>query len=204
MAGLLDKRQLPRSSNFQQYRSKGRNAEYPYDRFLTIAGAMNCTGLGTVAAGVNLLHTVPLHSQGGVIYSVSFEVTTGGAAGSVARVGIFANTDEPNMFYPERLLFDSQSISTTGTGVKTSVCNTMVPPGLSCWIAYIAGTAAPTIRTIAVAATYGECYAQSNLSTNYTYISTSFTYGDLPIRYPIATTHGSNSVFPAIAIDWER
>lgn len=171
---------------------------------LTVIGMTNATAPGTVAAAVNLLHTAPLYSQGGMIYSISFEVTGGGAAGSVARVGLYSNTEEPNMFYPDKLLFDSGEISTTGTGIKTTVCNVNVPPGLSCWGVYHAGVAAPTIRTVPVAATYLETISQANLSTQYTCISTSKVYDILPNKYPYPITFGSNTVFPLIAISWNK
>ena len=204
MAGLLGKYTnfIPVTCAPELRRAKDREVRN-FTANLTVIGATNGTAPGTVAAGINLLHTAPLYSQGGMIYSIGFEVTAGGTVGSVARVGIYSNTNEPNMYYPDRLLYDSGEFSTTGAGIKTGICNLNVPAGLSCWGVYHAGTAAPTVRTVPVAGTYLETTAQSNLSTRYTCISTSRTYAALPDKYPYPITHGSNTVFPLMAVSWE-
>lgn len=114
-----------------------------------MAGQITSSPTGTVGLTVGRFVTAPLISPRGLtIDRISFNVTTAGAAGSVARAGIYQATSETDP-WPSARIVDGGEIITTSTGVKTATVSVSLEPDILYWAVVLAGVAAPTISSIA-------------------------------------------------------
>lgn len=113
-------------------------------------GVINPGALGTNAPGVNTLLAFPfIEPYGGTLDRIAFNVTTLGAAGSKARVGIYTNVGSRTP-YPNALLVDGGEFACdVATGVKSTTINQVLTRNSLYWLVYLAGVAAPTIRVTA-------------------------------------------------------
>ena len=112
------------------------------------------TGSGTYGGVDTGIRLVPWFTPpGGLTLSeLDFEVTTAGAAGSVTRVIVMADS---GAFWPRTTWWDSGAIATTTTGVK-AVTGTIPLPGTVAWIGLLAqgGVTAPAFRGWSTASGY--------------------------------------------------
>lgn len=96
----------------------------------------------TFTLPVNRLFFVPFPiATERAIDRIAFEVTTGGTAGSVGRLGIYAD-DDGN---PGALLLDAGTVDTTSTGAKEIAVAETLDAGLS-WLAIVAQVAGFGVR----------------------------------------------------------
>lgn len=147
-----------------------------------IANCVNHTTNPTGSPAIDTLIAMPFISpaHGGTLDRIAFRVTTGGALGSVARVGLYENTDNKNL-YPAALLADSGSTVTTSTGAKTYTISQELEPGRVYWLAYVCGTAAPTLRCLAMANCSHLLGQDNNLNNNLNVgLTVAFTFAALP------------------------
>jgi hypothetical protein len=155
-----------------------------------IANASGCTALTNAVIPVNTLKAVPfVQGHGFRTTAFGFSVTTGGAANSVARAGIYNCADDLNGdFYPKTLLYDTGSKVTIGTGAITGGAATLdLEEGRVYWGVYVCGTAAPTVATVPVAAvgcTLGAIGGAAPVHT--THLSGAYTYAALPQTFPLS------------------
>ena len=164
-----------------------------------IAGQINATAITTGAPAINQIHAVPMiFNQRFLVTSLGFYVTTGGSAGSKARVGIYDNNGDANA-YPRRLIYDGGEKATTTTGYKsTSSISIELEPGMLYWFAYFPGTAAPTIRCLPPGGVFpigGSNYAGAVNRVGYIQ---SLTYAALPASFSPNTSLDTGSPIPAI------
>lgn len=124
------------------------------------------TGPGTGSQAIDTLRAIPFISErGGAIDKLSFEITTGGAAGSVGRCGIYEATSDKST-YPKALLVDSGEFDCTTNTVKTASVSVTLKPATLYWFAVLVGVNAATFRlqgtnstpvpTMGIAATFGS------------------------------------------------
>lgn len=103
----------------------------------------------TTVPTVGQLYALPFWSgRGGNVKTLGFNVAVAGGAGSIARVGLYANADP--LTAPGTLLLDGGGdIDTTVTGYKTQPAsgnfNFQMDPYTLYWLAFICGVAAPTV-----------------------------------------------------------
>lgn len=163
-------------------------------------GAQNQTAFGTNAQTVGSLRArIFTVSRTVVLDRIAFEVTTGGAGGSVGRVGIYNVTGLANE-YPSSLVVDGGEQDTTSTGVKAATISVTLAPGVYA-AAWNFGTAAPTCR-IFVAASYPSFVgAPSTMATTNLYLLVASAYGSLPATFPAGGTlqTGASSGHPVVA-----
>jgi len=139
---------------------------------------------GTGSQAVNTLRAIPFNSErGGLIDSISFEITTGGAAGSVGRCGIYKATSGTDI-YPKDLIVDSGEFDCTSATVKTASISIYLQPNTLYWFVILVGTNAATFRLqststpnscMGIPATFGSL---SRLG-----LSVATTYGALPSTF---------------------
>lgn len=111
---------------------------YAYPLFNTV---------NTNAPSTNTLFALPIWiPRDCTIDRISTEVTTGGAAGAVTRVGLYATLTADDA--PGALLYGSATIASTGTGtIEATSVATHVRAGLY-FVAAVCQTNAPTYRSI--------------------------------------------------------
>lgn len=109
----------------------------------------NTQSISTGAPSLASLRVAPIFiPQAFTLTGLVFEVTAGGAAGSVGRGALYAN-DATGLLLPGALVADSGTFDTTVIGVKNGLVGGPVTltPGLF-WIGGFFGTASPTVRII--------------------------------------------------------
>ncbi len=79
------------------------------------------------------------------IQAVGLNVTVGGAAGSVMRLGIY-DGDSPG-YFPKTLLLDAGTVATTGVGFGAITVDVALPGGHWCWLTAVAQVASPTLSS---------------------------------------------------------
>ena len=113
-------------------------------------------------------------------------VSVAGAAGSVVRMGLYA---DDGTLHPGQLIYDSGEINTTTTGPKTAAPPSpiVIAKGTPFWTCFLCGVAAPKLKT-----SDGTCLAA--LGTGNTVGGWSFNgfyferaYGALPATHPAGT-----------------
>lgn len=115
------------------------------------AGVVNGTALTTGSPTNNNLRALPFVSpRGGTIDRIGIRVTTGGGAGSVARIGLYRPTSRSNL-YPSALVVASGELDTNVTGLVSVAVSVPVREGDILWAAHLSGVAAATLRIPAVA-----------------------------------------------------
>jgi hypothetical protein len=131
-----------------------------------------------------------------LVDKVSINVTTSQAS-STTKIGVYSNRVNKNSLYPDRLLWDSGSLSSASTGVKTSTVPLTLTANTLYWIASINGGSAanPTYR----AAVAGSQCAVSGVGTGAAYYNITYTHGMvLPPTMPEgATAVGNRSLVVA-------
>ena len=170
------------------------------------AGRTNATAGSTVAYAINRLVAIPfIVNSPFAIDAIQFNVTTGGGAGSKARIGIYDSVeDRKGLVYPGNLLVDGGEKTTTSTGVKSTIDLTVeLEPGHVYWMAYLAGTAAPTVRGIPVGglSVLPGCDATMPAASPFWGMYVAFTYAALPRTFPDPNVLSgeSGSVAPALS-----
>jgi hypothetical protein len=110
-------------------------------RFVTSAGR-NSAQVITGVTGLRLYYVPFLLRVGSPVTSLAMNVTTAGAAGTTARIGLYTCNEKG---YPGALLATSGDIDTSTTGVKTATLGSALslPPGW--YFAAIVCSGAPTI-----------------------------------------------------------
>jgi len=87
------------------------------------------TGTGTVTPSADVLHFIPIFVRNPMTADrIGIEVTTGGDAGSVCRLGIYRDNGQ---IYPGTLLVDAGTVSTAGIAALTITISQALSTG--CW-----------------------------------------------------------------------
>jgi hypothetical protein len=170
-------------------------------------GLQNCSTLTTGAPAINEIWCVPfIPNQRIAITSIGFRVTSAGGAGSKARVGIYDMQSQSD-FMPKHLIYDSGEFSTTTTGNKQNTSISVVlEPGQMYWFAYLAGTAAPTIRTIPPAGIYPLHGVGIAATVPEVGISLTYSYAALPADMNLTSGRSdfvASSPIPAIFVTFD-
>ena len=150
---------------------------------------------------VDTLYAFPyFESRGGTLDRIAFKVTTGGSAGSVARAGIYRATSLTNL-YPDSLVADGGQFDTTTTGTKVTNISVALSRGLY-WLAFLCGTAAPTVRSLKRSTPMTILGMTSDLDTvRGAGLQVSQSYGALPSTFPSsATIRGQSDPYLVIAV----
>lgn len=113
-------------------------------------GGANCwyatpyNSRSTAALTLNELRLTPLIiSETTTFDRIAAEVTTAGAAGSVVRLGVYA---DDGTGFPGALVLDAGTINGTSVGAQALTISLTLDPGLY-WIGAVAQTATATMRT---------------------------------------------------------
>lgn len=171
-----------------------------------ICGSITPTATGTAAVAKDTIKFVPfVHPHGFRISQIAFGVQTGGAAGSVARVGIYDCIDDlRGDMTPNRLLLDGGEFDTTATGQMATAVTTQLEEGRWYWAAYHCGVNAPTIPTIALGGQALMLGSASGASpTHSTHLTVNQSYGALPVTAPSGAIV-QTAVSPAIFLTFTR
>lgn len=187
--------------NFDFYKHVGSTDDRYY-----LGGCNSGHSLSTAALTVGTLYAVPfVHGGGGIIDRIAFAVTTGGSAGSVARVGIYKSISRTNLYPGDRVL-DGGEQSTTSTGLKSATVDQKLIPGHLYWLVYLAGVAAPTVRIINPGGGpqilgIDNTFAATGIGLGW---SVAFSYAALPATFPAGGTIATQaSAHPAIGVRFE-
>lgn len=119
------------------------------------------------------------------------------AAGS-ARVGIFKNTSEQNL-YPSTLVYGSGALDTGTTGTKSATPNYVCTPGELLWLVHTCSAAA-TLRCLALAACapiFGHDSSFANAAQ--VGLAVARTYAALPSTFPASAAALTAVPVPALA-----
>lgn len=145
-------------------------------------------GTGQVAPANNTMHCVPFYlARRFAVDRIGVEVTAAGEAGSVVRLGIYADSAAESL--PGALLLDAGTAPGDGaTGFKTITIAQEIGPGLV-WLALVcqsAVTTRPTLRSLAAAHYSGLVGAPAGLfaipASNNAYTQSGVT-GALPATF---------------------
>jgi hypothetical protein len=171
------------------WRYSAADALTPANAYYGPTGADITSSTGTPT--VDSLYAFPFYAGfGGIVDQVGFNVTTGGTSGSKARCGIYASEPSGYALAPGALLADGGEYDTTTTGAKiTTLSSTLtLKDGAMYWLAFICGTAAPTVTTFTSGwHIFGR---NSGFNAQFGWQKTSFGYGALPATFPIAPQPG--------------
>lgn len=179
--GLIDAASVPGSIPLQSGR---------YYTWLTTQNA------NTLALFVDQYRVSPIVISRTIrIDRLAFDVAIVGAAGSVARVGLYG--DDGNL-YPDRLIVESgQQACDVGATVKAGVVDVQLPPGLY-WGAYQCGVANPTVRThlpFPILGMPGTSFSNTVQANSYALAGA---YGAMPDQFPPGAVAFAGSV-PIVA-----
>ena len=149
--------------------------------------AGNSTGYSTRASNLNRMYSqVMCFSEEITIDRLAIYVSTAGAAGSVARMGLYA---DDGALYPGQLIYGSGEINTTATGQKTAVPPSpiVIAKATPFWTCFLCGTAAPTLKcsNITCRPALGTDNIGGGGSSNGFYANKA--YGALPATHPAGT-----------------
>ena len=163
------------------------------------SGGTKTSPTANTAGTIDRLEACPfVCERGGTIDRLAFRVTTGGTAGSVARVGIYTNTGDNNP-QPNALVVDGGEFDTTTTGVKSATISNVLAPGLY-WFVFHAGVAAPTIRGWGVAALNNTILGISAVSGWDSVFRVTKAYAALPDPFTAGGGWQRGVTAPAIAV----
>lgn len=119
----------------------------PVERYY-LAGANSAKTLTTSTVTINTLYALPyISGTAGLVDRFAFNITTGGAAGSVSKMAIYDTTSIKNL-YPNKLLISGTEAVTTSTGVKTSTVSFYMDRNTLYWFVFWCGVAAPVVRSL--------------------------------------------------------
>lgn len=156
---------------------------------------------GSLALAANSLIAVPFYlGRRALVDRVGVNVTGAGGIGSQFRFGLYASTDEEDVLYPDRLLFDSGAEDGTVGGAHI-VNSAITLPGNRLYFAAIVGTAvAATIRTVVAAGTpYGLSATLNDVNPG-THLAIAFAFAALPTAFPRGATVQYAAETPMIAV----
>lgn len=171
---------------------------YPYhvgaapgatEAWTSLAVQSSTAALSTLAVALNTLYAVPLLARGRSIDRMAWEVTTGGALGSVGRMGLYRSIGARNL-YPGALIVDGGEVDTTVVRVNRHVISVPLLPDRLYWAVFLFGTAAATVRaatqdTVANIQPWGINGAAATLSTVCrNALTLAQAYGALPATFP--------------------
>ena len=177
----------------------------PFERYY-MAGMLAAVSLVTVAGTVDVLKAFPFVSpRGGTLDRLAFAVTTGAAAGGVARCGIYSATSATNL-YPNALVVDAGEVTTIGIGLKSQTISTALSAGTLYWFAFLAGTNQATIRAVNTSGNwpifgYSNAFdsaGAANLDPGVG-LTVALAYTTLPATFTASATIITSSSIPAIA-----
>lgn len=140
----------------------------------------------TVAPTTDILYAMPYTARrGGRLDRLGFAVTTGGAAGSVGRCGIYLAESQTSL-HPGQLLVDCGEKDCTSIAVKSTILDLELPPDQLVYFVFLCGVAAPTIRyTSGLTFNMGM---QPDFATNNIFCYFNQAYGPLPRTFPKTAT----------------
>jgi len=119
-----------------------------FDRDLYhMAGGITADSQASISIDVDRLMAMPFFVGGNDlnIDRIAFRVSTGGGAGSVARVGIYDVTSDTDI-YPANLIVDGGEQDTTSAAVKITTISETLSANTMYWFVFLAGVASPTVR----------------------------------------------------------
>lgn len=157
---------------------------------------MTCASISTFTMVASVLRAMPFTvGRRLALDRVALEQTTAGAAGKLARMGIYACKSVGNR-YPGALLWDSGSFAIDGAnGAKAQTLALSLTPEMYWWVVVSDGT--PVIRG---AGTTGmECvlgYPSTIGTAPNAGLSVAFAYAALPATFPGAATVLTNASTP--------
>jgi hypothetical protein len=129
----------------------------------TVGGAAT-----TVAASNGWAYHLPVFCPPCAIDGIGCEVTTAGAAGSVTRIGIYAN--HPTRVEPYSVFKDAGTVVSDSTGWKSITFAAIAWPGGWMWLTIAAqGTGAPSYRAVTGHAEPWVGFAIDQVPPNLTY-----------------------------------
>ena len=109
--------------------------------------AGNSTGFSTIYVPTtnHMFSQIMCFPEEITIDRLAIYVSVAGAAGSVARMGLYA---DDGALYPGQLIYGSGEIDTTATGQKTAVPPSpiVIAKATPFWACFLCGTAAPTLK----------------------------------------------------------
>lgn len=112
-----------------------------------MAGGVTADSQASISIDTNRLFAMPFFVGGNDlnIDRIAFRVSTGGAAGSVARVGIYDVTSDIDI-YPANLIVDGGEQDTTTAAVKIATISETLLANSMYWFVLLVGVASPTVR----------------------------------------------------------
>lgn len=137
---------------------------------------VEASSAGTFAISANTIRYAPIYVTTPItIDQMAIEVTTGGAASTTARLGIY-NADLD--WQPTSLVVDAGTVAVDSTGVKIASVNVTLPPGR--YLLALNSDGAPTLRRVLGGAMFLG-YANTLGASPFIVIpNTTQTYGVLP------------------------
>jgi len=110
--------------------------------------AGNSTGSSTVYVPTtnHMFSQIMCFPEEITIDRLAIYVSTAGAAGSVARMGLYA---DDGALYPGQLIYGSGEISTTATGLKTAAPPSpiVIAKATPFWTCFLCGVASPKLKS---------------------------------------------------------
>lgn len=170
----------------------------PIERWY-VAGLSNALALTTGAPAIGTLFALPFAvPRGGTLDRIAFQVTTLAASGT-GRCGIYQATSDTNV-YPNALIVDSGSLSTASTGLKSATISQALTANTLYWFVYLAGTAAATIRCMALGGVRAFMGIDNAIGAAPGFgITVAQAFGSLPATFPAGGTVMTAVPIPAIA-----
>lgn len=177
---------------FQQYGTSPVQAWY-------LAGHNGSGGLSTMTLAADTIIALPrVAGKGGRLASVAFRQTGGAAAGRKARMAVFANTSDSEL-YPRELVVDFGEQDCSATGVKSVLSNLVLKEDTLYWWAIVGNNANIVIRSMVrddVLAIYG---LDSGFGTDPGWgLNVSFTYAAFPQNFPGGASISTAADVPAL------
>lgn len=173
-----------------------------------VAGQANALALTATVIPVDTFIAVPFVANSYTIEGITFEVTTVSGANGKGRVGLYSSSKTSDgAFYPYALVKDCGEMNVAvGTGAKSATGLALsLEEGQLYFLCYLCGTAAPTIRTIAVGGAVPSLGLPVTLGAasqiGYSVASTYSSTNGLPTRYPSGATARTTAI-PAISIHY--
>jgi len=150
--------------------------------------AGNSTGYSTRASNLNRMYSqIMCFPEEITIDRLAIYVSVVGAAGSVVRMGLYA---DDGTLHPGQLIYDSGEINTTTTGLKTAAPPSpiVIAKATPFWTCFLCGVAAPKPKTsdYSCLSTLGTGNTVGGWSFNGFYVNQA--YGALPATHPAAGT----------------
>ena len=146
--------------------------------------AGNTAGYSTRASNLNRMYSqIMCFPEEITIDRLAIYVSVAGAAGSVVRMGLYA---DDGTLHPGQLIYDSGEINTTTTGPKTAAPPSpiVIAKGTPFWTCFLCGVAAPTLKcsNTSCLSALGTDNIAGGWSLNGFYANQA--YGALPATHP--------------------